>query len=205
MNIIVVGSTGRTGLEIVQQALEQGLNVHAWARSPDKMTIQHPALQVSEVDILHSDLNAAIKGANAIIVSLGGAQLKDTSTRSEGTKRLVEAMKAQGVDRLVVVSTAGVGDSFNQLSPQGQHVVRTVIKEAVEDHGRQEEIVRNSGLRWTIGRPGGLGSGARGEYIADAEGIIEIAGIDRANVAHFTLQALTDDSYVGKIYGLRNA
>lgn len=202
MKIVVVGSTGRTGMEIVSQALARGHEVCAWARSPEKMSLDSPKLETLAMDILHSDLAPGLQGADAVIVSLGGAQLKDTSTRSTGTKRLISAMKEVGVDRLIIVSTAGVGTSFEQLSPRGQEVVRTVIKEAVEDHGRQEEAVIASDLRWTIGRPGGLGTGACTGYIADPEGSIEIGGIARACVADFCLNAVENDATIHKIYGL---
>jgi|SRR5690554_5044390 len=202
MKIVIVGSTGRTGMEVVTQALARGHQVCAWARTPEKMPLEHPNLEVLAIDILSSELEAALTGAQAVIVSLGGAHLKDTATRSEGTKRLIEAMQRADVDRLVVVSTAGVGSSFDQLSPRGQEVVRTVIKEAVEDHGRQEALVTSSGLRWTIGRPGGLGTGPLSSYVADPNGEIQIGGIDRACVADFALNAIENDATVGKIFGL---
>ena len=205
MKIAVVGSTGRTGLEIVQQALDAGHDVRALARTPSKMSLQHARLETREFDILTSSIEDALDGIEAVIVSLGGAELKDSSTRSEGTRRLVAAMRERGVPRIIVVSTAGVGDSFEQLSPRGQEVVRTVIKEAVEDHGRQEKLVRESTLQWTIARPGGLGTGPQGEYKADPTGSILIGGVDRANVAHFTIRALTDASTIGQVFGLSNS
>ena len=205
MKIAVVGSTGRTGLEIVQQALDAGHEVRAFARPPSKMSLEHAHLETRQIDVLTSPIEADLDGIDAVIVSLGGAELKDSSTRSEGTKRLVDAMRARGVSRIIVVSTAGVGDSFEQLSPRGQEVGRTVIKEAVEDHGRQEALVRESGLQWTIARPGGLGTGPQGEYRADSTGSILIGGVDRANVAHFAIRALTDASTLGQTYGLSNS
>jgi|SRR5690625_534284 len=205
MKIAVVGSTGRTGFEIVQQALARGHHVRAWARTPEKMATTHPQLQIDTVDILHTDLAPALQDVDAVIVSLGGAQLKDTSTRSTGTQRLVDAMQKQGVDRIVIISSAGVGDSIHQLDEQGQHVVRTIIKEAVEDHGRQEALVQQSDLRWTILRPGGLSAEPLTRYEADTTGTLRISRISRAAVADLALNALEDDQSVGKIYTLRQS
>lgn len=203
MNIVVVGSTGRTGMEIVSQALERDHQVAAWARTPAKMTIDHPKLTTHQVDILQTPLTPELEGVDAVIVALGGAQLKDTSTRSVGTRRLVEAMQQSGVPRIVIVSSAGVGDSLNQLDAQGQYVVETIIKDAVEDHGRQEDLTKQSELQWTIVRPGGLTTDPFIEYTADPSGTIRISSIPRACVADFTLNALDDDATIEKTYTLR--
>lgn len=203
MKIAVVGSTGRTGLEIVTQSLKRGHDVVAWARTPAKMTVEHDRLTTHQVDILHSPLAPALEGVDAVIVSLGGAQLKDTSTRSVGTQRLVEAMRQREVPRIIIVSSAGVGDSIHQLDAQGQYVVETIIKEAVEDHGRQEALVQESGLQWTIVRPGGLTTDPLVEYTADHSGEIRISSIPRACVADFALNALEDDATIERIYALR--
>lgn len=203
MHIAVVGSTGRTGLEIVQQALARGHQVRAWARTPEKMELKHPDLRVDAIDILHSDLDAALQDVDAVVVSLGGAQLKDSSTRSQGTQRLVDAMRKQGVSRIVIISSAGVGDSFDQLDAQGQHVVQTIIKEAVEDHGRQEDLVQRSSLAWTILRPGGLSTEPLSPYETDTTGTLRIGRIPRAAVADLALSSLENAESVGKIYTLK--
>lgn len=204
MKIAVVGSTGRTGFEIVQQALNRGHHVAAWARTPDKMTLTHPNLQTHAIDILVSDLGPALHDLDAVIVSLGGAQLKDSSTRSTGTQRLVDAMRAHNVSRIVIISSAGAGDSIHQLDEQGQHVVRTIIKDAVEDHERQEALVQKSDLKWTIIRPGGLSTDPLGAYETDTTGTLKIGRISRAAVADLALRVLATDESDGKIYTLRH-
>lgn len=203
MKIAVVGSTGRTGLAFVQQALHAGHDVTALARTPSALSLTHERLRVAQADVLTStDLAAIFEGHDAVVVSLGGAERDDNSTRSEGTKRVLAAMKTANVDRILVVSTAGVGSSFDQLPPGGQHVVKTVIRVAVEDHGRQEEAVIASGLRYTIARPGGLRSDALCAYHADPDNVVMIGSVPRACVADFLVRALEDASSENRIYAL---
>lgn len=202
MHIAIVGSTGRTGLEVVKQALKRGHQVSAWARTPDKMPIEHTQLTTHRVDILESPLEPFLKDVDAVVVSLGGAHLKDSSTRSTGTQRLVDAMQKCSVPRIVIVSSAGVGSSFEQLSEQGQHVVKTIINDAVEDHGRQEELTKNSTLQWTIIRPGGLTTDEFVDYTTDHTGKMRISSIPRACVADFALHALDDAETIEKTYTL---
>jgi len=53
MKLLVFGSTGGTGRELVKQALEQGHEVTAFARSPAKLSdLKHPSLQVVRGDVL---------------------------------------------------------------------------------------------------------------------------------------------------------
>ena len=200
MKITIFGSTGRTGQQLVSQALERGHQVHAAARSPEKMTLRHDALEVIACDVFSPEtLEAAVSEADAVIVSLTGPD----QTRSRGTANILRAMKAQGVPQILIVSTIGVGESINQLSVAGKMFVRTIIAKAVEDHARQEQAVIESGLRWTIARPGGLSSRGRSEtYQADPDGIIRVSQISRADVAHFLLDALEDGGCNGKIYAL---
>ncbi|MFT4977669.1 MAG: hypothetical protein ACI8S6_003576 [Myxococcota bacterium] len=108
---------------------------------------------------------------------------------------------------MLIVSTIGVGDSIKQVGVAARFFVRTVIRKAVADHGRQEALVRDSGLRWTIGRPGGLSdaSGTDGQYQADPDGTITVSQIARADVAHFLLSALEDPATEGRIYALSQA
>lgn len=202
MKIAVVGSTGRTGLEVVNQALTRGHSVRAWARTPAKLALDHPQLQKDTVDVLQTDLTAPLQGVDAVIVCLGGAQLKDGSTRSNGTQRIVDAMEQNNVPRIVIVSSAGVGESIHQLDAQGRHVVQNIINVAVEDHGRQEALVQKSALQWTILRPGGLSNDGLQAYDVDDSGQKTIGRIPRASVADFALNALEDTQTIGKIYTL---
>ena len=204
MKLCVFGSTGRTGRQVVRQALERGHSVIAAARSPEALDIQHAALSVVACDVLQPDtLPAAVAGAEAVIVAIGGSGLGDRETRTAGTVNIIAAMALAGADRILIVSTAGVGDSFSQLSPAGQTFVETVIRNAVADHSGQEARARASGLRWTIGRPGGLSDGPRSAtYEADPTGQLRIGQISRADVAHFLLNAVEDPRTEGHIYAL---
>lgn len=200
MHISVFGSTGRTGQHLVAQALELGHTVIAAARTPSKLTLRHEALQVVQCDVLKPEtLGPAVQGSEAVIVSLAGPD----QTRSDGTANILAAMATHGVDRILIVSTAGVGDSINQLGMLAKVFVRTVIHKAVTDHARQEQLVADSGLRWTIARPGGLTDAGRGpQYHADPNNEIRIGQVPRADVAHFLLSALVDPSTEGRRYVL---
>ena len=142
-------------------------------------------------------------GVDAVLIAIGGDGRSDSRTRSEGTANILQAMHAAEVDRVLAVSTAGVGESMGQLGMLARVFVRMIIHKAVADHARQEEAIRSSGMRWTIGRPGGLTDGARSDGCqADPDGKISIRQVSRADVASFLLDAIEDPLTEGRTYAL---
>jgi putative NADH-flavin reductase len=72
MKILVFGATGGTGRQIVQQALEQGHVVTAFARDPRKIALKNDNLRVVQGDILKPDtVDAAVAGQDAVLSALG--------------------------------------------------------------------------------------------------------------------------------------
>jgi putative NADH-flavin reductase len=115
-------------------------------------------------------------------------------------------MEKTGVRRLICQSSLGVGDSRANLSFFTKHIIVSVfLRHAFADHERQEAIVKQGSLDWTIVRPPHLKDGPRtGVYrhgfpITDRQ----IKGrISRADVADFMLKQLTDDTYVHRTPGV---
>jgi len=81
----------------------------------------------------------------------------------------------------------------------------TVLKAALADHEKQEDLVMQSPLDWTIVRPGAFTEGDRTDAyqqrFSPASRDITLK-ISTANVADFMLQQLTDDTYLRKTPGL---
>ena len=72
MKLIIFGSTGCTGRQVVKQALEQGHDVTAFARSPEKLGQKHERLQVIKGDVLdYASVERAIQGQDVVLCSLG--------------------------------------------------------------------------------------------------------------------------------------
>ena len=99
MRILIVGSTGGTGRQLVQEALERGHQVTAFARRPEKLAIQHENLRVVRGDVLDAaSVGAAVKSQDAVLSALGHKRwLGPTRILSAGTANLLDAMAAHGV------------------------------------------------------------------------------------------------------------
>jgi len=168
VKITVFGSTGGTGLEILHQALDRGHQVVAYARDPSKIAIANPRLAVVQGDILNEEqVLQAASGVDAAISALGVRLGEPPRTvRSEGTGNIVRALAALKVHRLVSVSTIGVSETIPRLSWVGRFLLPRIIgAERLREAERQEELIRQSDLDWTILRPPRLvNDEGRGHY-----------------------------------------
>ena len=198
MRITVFGATGSVGRHVVEQALAAGHEVTAVTRDATRITSEHPALRVVEGDATDAaTTGAAVAGGNAVIVALGDG--RRGHVRTEGTRAVVEAMREHGVDRLVCQSTLGVGESRGNLDFLWKYVMfGLLLRRAYADHVGQEEVVRSSGLNWTIVRPGAFTDGPRtGDYRHgfDSQDRSTELKISRADVAEFLLAQASDPAH----------
>jgi uncharacterized protein YbjT (DUF2867 family) len=100
-------------------------------------------------------------------VRLLGSSGTPLEVRSRGTAAVVAAMTGQGVRRLVVQSSYGVGESRDRLPLSSRLVFALLLRPQIADHERQERIVRGSGLTWTIVQPVYLTDGAEPAALSD--------------------------------------
>lgn len=197
MKLMVFGATGGVGREVVKQALERGYEVSAFVRKPAKLALTDSSLSVVEGDVLNADfVSSSLVGHDAAVCALGGA-MKDNFL-SKATSVIGKSMEERGVKRFIVNSSMGVGDSAQQLTLAAKVFVKTVIRAAIAEHARQEDIVKVSSLDWTIVRPGGLGNGEKTEQYKTSSDPSETLGgtVARADVAHFMLEVLAEGSYL---------
>jgi uncharacterized protein YbjT (DUF2867 family) len=196
VRVTVFGATGRTGREVVARALAAGMDVTAYVRDPARLG---PGADGAHVVTGALDDDAALRGAldgrDAAVIVLGvGRPLRSDPAVVDGVRRIVGAMEAAGVPRLVYLSFAGVGDGRRRAGPVIRHVLARVVRNEAADHARKEAIVRASALDWTIVRPplltGGPARGGlrTGEDVAAAG---PLPRVSRADVAAELVAQLT--------------
>lgn len=206
MKLIVFGATGKTGIEIVNQSLAQGYEVTAFVRDSSKMTLVNDRLQLITGNVLDfATVVQAVQGQDAIICSLGTNSLGKTTVRSAGTDNIIKAMSENHIRRLLVVSAMGVGESWARLSFTNKLFFNTVLRNTRKDHEKQEALVKESGLDWTIVRPSGLtDTPLTKNYDVGEDIVAKSSRIARADVAHFILKELDGNVFVGKAITITN-
>ena len=202
MNLLIFGASGGTG----RCLLEQAHHVTAFARSPEKVTTQHPNLKIVKGDILDYDsVAAAMPGHDAVLSALGVYLFHKNTVLSDGTRNIIRAMEAHGIKRFICESALGIGDSRDQVSLFVEFVFYPLLlRHFFPDKERQELHIRQSTLDWVIVRPARLTKGKQtGQYRHGFGPHEKIKGvISRADVAEFMLKQLTDDTYLRKTPGV---
>jgi uncharacterized protein YbjT (DUF2867 family) len=109
--VLIVGATGGTGRQLVEQALERGHLVTALARDPSALRVEHPRLTVVRGDVLdYLAVEAAVRGQDAVLSALGHKRFfYPTRILSEGTRNLLRALETHGVRRFVCETALGIG------------------------------------------------------------------------------------------------
>jgi len=204
MRLLVVGATGRVGSRVLARALEDGHDVTALARDPAALTAEHPRVRVAAGDVLdRASLERALAGCEAVISCLGTRDRRQRTLRADGTRNLVDAMRATRVRRLILFSAFGVGDSRALLRRTtfmfGRVILPLFLRAQFEDMDAMERIARASGLDWVAVRPSALTEKAATGAVRVAEDGARKAGesIAMADVAAFMVGCLTSDVHLG--------
>ncbi|MBK9697673.1 MAG: SDR family oxidoreductase [Propionibacteriaceae bacterium] len=199
MRMTVVGGSRGTGAQVVRIAAEAGHQVTCLSRNGAPAPIGGVSYLTG--DALNAEVaQAAVSGADAVVVSVGGATGSDRH-RAEVTRSIIAAMRDAGVRRLIVHSSLGVGDSMQLMPAPARVFAKAVLGRALADHAEQEAAVADSGLDWTVVRPGGLSDDpATGAYVAQetAEGRPMKSRIPRADVAAYIVGILDDPATLGR-------
>jgi len=204
MKILILGSTGRTGKLLTQLAIARNHQVTVIIRDKRNATVP----KVKHLEGSPTDprlLNEALQGIDAVVVSLNINRTSDNpfakitsplTLISDSIVALIPAMEENMVKRIVSISASGVGDSFRHMPLIARLLIRySNIWKAYVDHSRQEQLLRQSGLDWTIVRPVMLTNKDTDKAKATI-GKPTGSTISRKGVATFILDALESEKYV---------
>ncbi len=219
LKLAIFAATGRIGRLVVEQAIAAGHDITAVVRNPKALPA---SVRYTTADLEAADpaaLESAVRGADAVISCLGPRPLRDAGIAARGTRAIVGAMKATGVRRIVVISASPIstvpspgrpnpprydpGDGFfmrHLFSP----LTKTALRGRYADLALMEDILRDSGLDWTIVRPPSLNNKSlTGKYrTANGRNIRGGFSISRADVAHFMLCALEQPETIHQAVGI---
>jgi putative NADH-flavin reductase len=203
MRIIVFGAAGRTGPQIVEQALGHGHEVTAFVRATP-LVLEHPRLRTIAGDVFDFDaVSSAVQGHSGVASALGIGDRGTPDLHERGIANIVHAMAVHDVRKLVAVSSAGVGRPEQPgLLGAARSLMAGRMETARRDLGRMEQRIMASDLEWTIVRASGLSDGPQtGEYRMTRDGspLQRAERISRADLAGVVLAALETEEYDRRI------
>ena len=222
MKLTIFAATGGIGRQALEQALAAGHDVTAVVRNPNKLSGE--AVRIVTADLAAADpavLESGVAGADAVLSGLGPRSTSDAGIASQGTRAIIQAMQATGVRRIVVVSAAPIGTVPSPGRPKPprhdpgdgflmrhlfSHVARTLFREHYADLALMEDILRDSGLDWTVVRPPRLtDKPATGTYrTAYGQNLRRGFFVSRPDVAHLMLRVLDQPETIKQAIGIAN-
>ena len=205
--VLILGATGRTGKHAVPMALAQGYEVVALVRNPAKIRPTAGLTVLTGVPTSIDAVREAMKGCDAVLSLLSPLNRGEAISFSKiqrphilrkSISNVLQVMKEQGVQRILILSTVGAGDSWRYTPWYLKLLVRlTNFKVIFEDHNAQETLVRSSDTDWTIGRPVGLNEKkAVGDLVVAYDHTPKPFQMSRQLLAKFFIDNLYSRTYV---------
>ena len=164
-------------------------------------------------------LESAVSGADAVLSAVGPHNNSDAGIAAPATRAITAAMQAAGVRRIVAISASPVGTQASPGRPApprhdpgdgfimrhvGVRIAKTLFGQVYIDLALMEDILRTSGLDWTILRPPQLtDKPLTGRYrTAYGHNLRGGRSVPRADVAHYMLAVLTKPETIGQVIGI---
>ena len=202
MKIVIFGATGRTGIPLVQKALDTGHQVVAFVRNPAKLSIKHESLMLVQGDVMKApDVDRALTpDVNAVISVLSPTKGSAQDILPVAVDNILNAMHGQRVKRLIYMTGAGV--AMPEDKPMLiNHIIKFALKALAGQVLKQSELavrkVQHSGLDWTILRVPVLDNNPpSGQYRVGWVGVDTGWHLSRADAAEFIIKQLADSRYV---------
>lgn len=201
MKILVLGASRGIGLLVAQQALAAGHEVTAVARTLPPIGGSFTQLTLKKASIEdHFAMQCLVPGHDVVVICIGALPgFEPVHCFSTGTAHVIEAMAVAEVKRLLVVTGIGAGDSKGHGGWLYDRLFQPFVMGTLyKDKNRQEQLVMNSDLDWTLIRPGFLTHGPltrQYQALTDLRGIT--AGkISRADIAHFIVDQFGSDQWL---------
>ena len=207
MKIFLVGATGNTGLEVLKRLIAERHTVHLLLRNPSRLAIDKLAPTVGQVNVVQGEVGEQEKlvrccrDCDAVISTLGtGLNNVNTEIYSVGGKNILNAMRANGVRKLITMTSASIDltdpstDTFLM-----NRIIRPNYNKVYYDQTRWETILdETKDIDWICIRPPKLvAKELTGKYRVNLNHSPKGGWkISHADLADFIMKQLTSDEYV---------
>lgn len=197
----MLGASGGVGRRLLARAAAHGHEIRAQTRDPARLAGAPAGIEVVAGDPTdRGALRFLVAGCQAVVMALGAPIGRSTRLFSEVTAKLIAAMEAEGVGRLVAITGVGAGETRGHGGFLYDRLVYPLLTRPLyEDKNRQEQLIRRSALDWTIVRPAPFAarSGPR-PFCAVTEvlPLTRLVRITRDEVATFVLDEAGSGRYL---------
>ncbi len=206
-NVAVIGGTGKAGTYLVQQLIHQGFHLNLLHR-PDTRVAEHPSVTPVVGDARdYSAIRSLAEGCQAVISTLGQPR-GEAPIFSEATRHVLRALQEFQIHRYVGITGLNVDAPADRKSPFTQQAtdwMKTNYPDTSADKQKEYALLAESQARWTLLRLPLI-------ELTDKRNALSVSledcpgdKISATSLAHFLVEQLTDDRYVGQAPFVANA
>ncbi len=201
MKLGVLGASGRTGSQLVTQALDAGHEIKVLARNPEKLAGWRSQVTVVQGNVTDaSAVESLLEGCDAVLSALGHVGDSPRDVLSVAANHIIAGMRRHGIRRLVVLASTAVPDPADHLT-LGQRVVERIAEYVMgslaHDDPAAAQIIASSELDWTIVRAVILTNGPRTRsFKVGSFGRGTGIRVSRADVADFMLACAVEGQHI---------
>lgn len=192
--VLIFGASSQIGVHLGQVLKAGGGQAVPVTRSPREGAEQADVLDAAAI----ATVFAKHPDATAVVSLVGGRPFRKEENPADfdGNRNLIEAAKRHGVKRFVLITTIGAGDSIDAAP----WIAKLVLGRFMKLKTKAENLLRESGLDWTIIRPGHLKEGPPSGQAVLATDPRTQGVVRRTDVAELIAQALGRADAVGQTY-----
>lgn len=208
MNIAIIGARAGIGLQSVIQGLKKGHTVTALSTNTHQIPNHPNLIKINASATSPSDLKNAIKGSDAVLITVGTKNKKATTLFSDIANTLIQVTDDLNFSSPILVITGfGAGESKKHLSFFMKTVISLFLKDQYINKTKMEEIITNSALKWEIIRPGMLTNhDANSGYkvISGLQRKMKVGKISRTDVADYLIKEAENPTRLYQYVALTN-
>jgi uncharacterized protein YbjT (DUF2867 family) len=201
--IAVLGATGRTGRHVLTELSNRGVRIRALSRNIEKAQLSVPG----DYEWVYADvtkpktLTLALQDVDIVISTIGSTEEDNSELIDyQGSINFVDAAKESSVQHIIYMSSIGAGGAENFSTV----ILNLVTDKAMKWKSLGEEYIRNSGINFTIVRPGGLRGDPGTLGIKLDQGDQIIGWIPRADVASVLVESAFNENAFEKTFEVIN-
>lgn len=210
MKLVIFGVSGKTGRAVSEEALRSGFSVVGVDRKSTDIISHNGRGEYILVDYGDvADLKRIVAGADGVFIAFGPRPPYKDIFCAEATKNIVTAMAQMGVSRLICQTGAMIGNYPENRPFLFKKMTELFIRNnplGYKDRVEQEEIVKQSSLRWTIIKPPRLNDTLGNKRIAVGDTIVVglLSSLSRVSLAKFVIGEFINGNFINKAMFIKN-
>jgi putative NADH-flavin reductase len=217
MKILILGSTGRLGKQLVNEALKRGHDIYVLVRDEKKVLLHIGNITVFKgLPTDKAILEKSMKECDVLLSALNISRTSDfpfaplrtpKDFLSKTAANIIELMPKTNVKHAIIVTAHGVNETKKDIPFWFRWIINnTNLKYPYQDHEKQEHLFSHSKVSWTIIRPVGLTNAMQSKAIMISQNNIPkpTLTISRLDTAKFMLDEVENPQYAGKMVTVSN-